>query len=251
MSYLSDEFDYCGRPSVLYATLRGGEACPHTQRMVGLAAGLIADGARGDEASRALSEYERSFSARRGKFPVDQRTCRGPENAAVTVVEFSDFECPFCNRARPIFEEFAKVRKDVRVCWLPYPLTQHPNAIPAGQAALFARDNGKFWEIHDALFENQSSLSAATIKRLLQRNGLDVKAYDKAVAARKYLDELDASRAAASAAGIDSTPSVFINGRKLTLPISVEVLSASTDDELERLANNGTWSGATADKAKK
>ena len=167
--------------------------------------------------------------------------CKGPKDAKVTAVEFADFECPYCALARPMMAELVKAKPNVRVCYLPFPLSAHPNAIPSGQAALFARDQGKFWQMHDALFENQLTLSEGSIKELAKKLGLDDGALAKAMAAGKYKDELEASKEAGKNAGVDSTPSVYINGRKLTLGISADSLTATVDDELDWVQGSGAW----------
>lgn len=240
-SLLTDEFDYCGRPSTLLGSLKKGDACKHTRRLVGYAAGQAAEGAPASEIINGLSKYNQGFNKARATFPADERQCLGPKNAPVTLVEFSDFECPYCAAARPILEEFAKKRSDVRLCWAPFPLQQHPHALEAGAAALFARDGGKFWQVHDALFDNQLSMSEETIKGIVVKAGLDAKAFAKAVADKKYEKELEASKEAGKKAGVDSTPSIFINGRKYTLGVSPEALTLAVDDELEWLAGNGAW----------
>lgn len=238
---LTDEFDFCGRPMTLLASLKKGDACAHTKRLVGLAASLAAEGAGADEVLLQLAKYNQGFNRPRARLTPDERVCQGPKDARVTVVEFSDFECPFCAAARPLVEKLVKLRPQVRVCWAAFPLQQHPFATLAGQAALFARDHGRFWAVHDGLFENQSSMSEATIKKLVGGAGLDVKAFEAAVKAGAYVDELAASREAGRAAGVDSTPSVFVNGRKFSLGLSQDTLLLSIDDELDWLAGNSAW----------
>lgn len=241
LSVLTDEFDYCGRPLTLLASLKKGDACKHTRRLVGLAATQAAEGAPASEIIVSLSKYNQGFNKGRATFKPDERQCMGAKDAKVTLVEFSDFECPFCAAARPILEEYVKARPQVRLCWLAYPLPMHPNAIVAGQAAMFARDAGKFWQMHDALFDNQLSISEDFIRQLLGKQGLDVKAFEKAVAAKKYVDELEASKEAGKKASVDSTPSIFVNGRKYTLGLNVESLSLAVDDELDWLTGNSAW----------
>lgn len=238
---LTDEFDYCGRPLTLLAALKKGDACKHTKRLVGYAASQAGEGAGANEIIVQLSKYNQGFNKPRSTFKIDERTCLGPKDAKVTLVEFSDFECPFCAAARPLIEELPKTKPNVRVCWSPFPLQQHPNATLAGQAALFARDAGKFWAMHDALFDNQMTMSEATIKGLVTKLGLDLKAFEAAVKANKYVDELLASKEAGKAAGVDSTPSIFINGRKFALGLSGDTLALTIDDELEWLAGNSAW----------
>ncbi len=241
LSVLTDEFDYCGRPLTLLASLKKGDACKHTRRLVGLAATQAAEGTPANEIIVALSKYNQGFNKGRATFKPDERQCLGAKDPKITLIEFSDFECPYCAAARPILEEFAKSRPQVRLCWMAYPLPMHPNAVYAGQATLFARDAGKFWQMHDALFDNQLSISEDFIRQLLGKQGLDVKAFDKARAAKKYLDELEASKEAGKQAGVDSTPSIYVNGRKYTLGLNVESLSLAVDDELDWLTGNSAW----------
>jgi protein-disulfide isomerase len=127
------------------------------------------------------------------------------------------------------------VRKNanMRLCYAPFPLSGHPHGMPAAQTAMFARDYGKFWQMHDLLFDNQTAFSDQMFGTLAKKLGLDEKLLAKALGSGKYKDELDASREMGKAAGVDSTPSIFFNGRKLTLLPSVESLAVSYDDELE------------------
>ncbi len=238
---LTDEFDWCGRPLTILASLKKGDACKHTKRLVGVAAGLAAEGSSADEIIKQLSKYNLAFTKPRASFKIDERACVGPKDAKVTLVEFSDFECPYCKAAAPILEDYVKQKPAVRLCWSPFPLQQHPNATLAGQAALFARDNGKFWAVHDALFEAQLSMSPETIRAILTKAGLDVKAFDKVAAANKYVDELNASKEQGKNAGVDSTPSIFFNGRRYQLGLQTESLNAAVDDELEWTAGNNAW----------
>jgi len=243
VTVLTDEFDACGRPLTLMASLKKGDACKHTRRLVGYAAFQASEGAAATEVLNALAKYNQTFSAKRARLTVDERQCVGPKNAKVTMVEFSDFECPYCNAARPMIEEVIKARPQVKVCFATFPLAIHPNAMLAGQAALFARDHGKFLTMSNALFDNQTALNEGLIRALVKKIGLDEKAFDKAVADKRYLEELNASKEAGKAGGVDSTPSVFVNGRKVTLSFSVETMLLALDDELDWLSGNSSWNG--------
>ncbi len=237
----TDEFCYCGCPHSLGACLKQHGGCRHAKRMALLAAGEAADGTPAVEIIVALSKYYQSFREPRSSFTVDDRLCQGPKDAKLTLVEFSDFECPYCAAIRPMLAELVKARTDLRVCYKPFPLSGHAHAMPAGQAALFARDHGKFWQMHDALFENQTALSVATIKQLATKLGLDAAALGKAIDSGKYLDELNASKEAGKTAGVDATPSIYVNGRKLTLAPNPAALAHTLDDELEWLTNKSGW----------
>lgn len=236
---LSDEFCYCGCPHSLGACLRTHD-CRHAKRMTLLAAADAAAGVPAVETIVSLGQYYQGFSKKRADFKVDARQCRGDEKAPVTLVEFSDFECPFCNAARPMMEALVTASKGkARLCYAAFPLSSHPNAIPAANAALFARDQGKFWAMHDALFEHQAELSPARIQALGVGLGLDGKALARAMAENTYKAELEASKNAGLAAGVDATPSIFMNGRKHTLPIDAATLSHAVDDELEWTTHKG------------
>ncbi len=237
----ADEFCYCGCPHSLGACLKQHTGCRHAKRMALLAASETAAGVAATDVIIELSKYYQSFSERRASFKVDDRQCFGAKDAPVTLVEYSDFECPFCAVARPMLQDLVKARKTARVCFAPFPLSGHPNAMPAAQAALFARDKGKFWEMHDLLFENQMTLSPTEIRRLASTLGLDPRELGKATDAGKYVDELNASKDAGKAAGVDHTPSVYVNGRLLNLGLSPVMLEHTVDDELEWQANKGAW----------
>jgi protein-disulfide isomerase len=239
---LTDEFCYCGCPHTVAACLKTHGTCKHARRMAKLAAGEAAAGIASTEITNELTRYYLSFKDDRHEIKPDPRLCTGSADAKITVVEYSDFECPFCGAARPLLEQFAKDNAaHVRFCYAPFPLSAHPNATPAGQAALYARDHGKFWEMHDALFENQTTLSPDMIKHLAGKIGLDAADLGKVLASKKYQDELDASKEQGKNAGVNATPSVYLNGRKLEMPLSGEMLQHTLDDELEWNANNG-WS---------
>jgi len=239
---LADEFCGCGAPHTLAACVQNHTACRHSRRLAQLAASFAALGATASELGVMLAHYNLSFREPRAKLPIDERMCVGDPKAAVTLAEFADFECPICGASRPVLESFVRERAGkVRLCYLPFPLPQHANALPAGQAALFARDQGKFWAVHDALFENQKRLSPDVIRELLDRAGLSGAAWAKAAAKGAYTEELERFRQAGVAAKIQGTPTVFINGRILEFTPTADALQLALDDEQEWQAHRGTW----------
>ncbi len=138
---------------------------------------------------------------------------RGGARPRVTVIEFSDFQCPFCSRAVPAVEEVEQAfGKDVRIVWKHMPLAFHANAMPAALAAEAARAQGKFWEMHDKLFANQQALSESIYAQYAKELGLDVARFEadrNAPATRKRVEE---DLAAAGAAGVTGTPTFVVNG---------------------------------------
>jgi len=241
---LSDEFCYCGCPHTLGQCLRGHTTCKHAKRMARVAAQQAVAGVPATEIIVALSEYYAAFRAPRQKFDVDPRMCMGDAKAPIVLVEFSDFECPYCGKARPILEAFAKKNASkVRFCNVPYPLPMHANAVPAGQAVLWARDQGKFWEMHDALFENAQALSQPKMIELANKLGLKGAELQKALQAGTYAKELEKYKGMGTAANIRGTPSLFFNGRfyDIQMGLTEEALNHTVEDELEWRANNNAW----------
>lgn len=238
----SDEFCYCGCPHSLGACLKQHTTCKHAKRMARLSARLVSEGGPASEVIVTLSKYYASFREPRTALKVDPRMCQGNANAPVTVAEFSDFECPFCGKARPILEGFARKHPaEVRFCFLPFPLGIHPNAVPAAQAVLWARDQGKFWQMHDALFGQQENLKPEALPALAKSVGLDGDKLAAVLKTEQYKDEIEGFRAQGRTAAITGTPSVFFNGRAYDLGYQEEQLSHSMEDEVEWRANNNAW----------
>lgn len=239
---LSDEFCYCGCPHTLGVCLKTHRTCQHARRMAALAAKDASAGGPAAEIILRLSKYYLSFREPRQSFRIDERMCLGSKEAKVTLLEFSDFECPHCAAVRPILEKFARDKASVaRLCFAPFPLSSHPNATPAALAASLARDKGKFWEMHDLLFENQTRLSPDFIRTLGTKVNLSPGEVAKALDSPKYAAELEEWKAAGRKAGVDATPTLYVNGRKLNLGLSHEVLERTVEDELEWVSHNGRW----------
>lgn len=240
---MTEEFCGCGAPHTLAACLQTHPACQHSRREVQLAAILAQRGSTAAELGVTLARYNVSFREARAKLPVDERMCLGDTHAPATLVEYADFECPICGVTRPILEKFVQDRPGlVRLCYLPFPLQQHPNSLPAGQAALFARDHGKFWAVHDGLFDNQKRLSPDVIKEIVVHAGLPADAWAKALASGAYIQELETFRGSGVTAGVQGTPSVFLNGRLVDFVPNAEVLQITLDDEQDFQAHQGKWS---------
>ncbi len=154
---------------------------------------------------------------------VDDDPAIGSENAKVVIVEFSDFQCPFCERfaeeTLPALKETYIDTGKVRLIYRDFPLSSiHPEAQKAAEAAECADDQGKFWEYHDVLFENRMSwtgVGAAKFKEYASDLGLDTNAFDECLDSDKYADEVTSDMNAGSSVGVTGTPTFFINGQKL------------------------------------
>ncbi len=159
----------------------------------------------------------------------------GPAAAPVTIVEFSDFECPFCARARPTLKRIAEVYGErVRIAFRDYPLPNHPRAPKAAEAAACATDQGKFWEMHDKLFGASPKLDIADLKRYAGELGLDAAAFDACLDDGRKAAAVKADLDAGNGYGVNSTPAFFINGRLVSGALPFERFAEVIDDELER-----------------
>ncbi|MCS6902409.1 MAG: thioredoxin domain-containing protein [Polyangiaceae bacterium] len=165
-----------------------------------------------------LEAYKARFDNERIKsIDLTDTPQKGPDSALVTVVEWADFECPFCKRASPILESMVdRFPGKVRFLFKVYPLSIHPHAEPASRAAFAALNQGKFWEMHHKLFEKAPALENADLEKYAKEIGLDLAKFkadldSPAVAARVARDKKQGDQA-----GLQGTPLIFINGREFT-----------------------------------
>jgi protein-disulfide isomerase len=166
---------------------------------------------------------------------TDGSPSKGPANAPIELVEFSDFQCPFCFRATPTVNQVLSTYGDkIHFVYRHYPLPNHPNARPAAEAAACAAEQGKFWPYHDKLFEDPSKLGQNDLKRNAATLGLDTAKFDTCLDSHKQKDAVDADLQAGQEAGVDGTPAFFINGRMISGAQPFEVFKKIIDEELER-----------------
>jgi len=160
----------------------------------------------------------------------------GPAGAPVTIIEFSDFQCPFCQRVVPTLKRVRETYGDrVRLVWKDFPLTSiHPQAFKAAEAAQCAREQGKFWEYHDRLFGNQQALDVDSLKKYAVDTALDAAKFNACLDTAKYAERVQAQMEVGAGLGVNSTPAVFVNGRLLSGAQPYETFSAVIDEELQR-----------------
>jgi protein-disulfide isomerase len=160
----------------------------------------------------------------------------GRASAPVTLIEFSDFQCPFCQRVAPTLKKLRETYGDkVRIVWKDFPLTQiHPQAFKAGEAAHCAGDQGKYWEYHDRLFANQGQLQPEELKQHAAALGLDAAAFGACLDSSKYGERVRDGVAQGTRLGVNSTPTIYINGRMLSGAQPYETFVTVIDEELAR-----------------
>jgi len=162
---------------------------------------------------------------------------RGPASAPVTIAEFSDFQCPFCQRAVPTLKQVEDVYKDkVRIVWKHMPLESiHKQALGAALAAEAARMQGKFWEYHDKLFANQRQLTPDDLKRYAQEVGLNMARFEKDLLNVENRKRVTDDMAEARSLGVSGTPGFFVNGRFLNGAKPFEEFERVINEELTKL----------------
>ena len=160
---------------------------------------------------------------------------RGPTNAPVTIVEFSDFQCPYCGREYPVIERLMKEYDGkLRLVFRHYPLDFHPFAQKAAEAGACAQDQGKFWELHDKMFSNQGKLAVADLKGYAKSLGMDGTKFDKCLDSGEKKALVDDDLKAGSAAGVNGTPAFFINGIFINGAQPYEHMKQAVDRELRK-----------------
>jgi len=160
---------------------------------------------------------------------------RGPDHAAVTVVEFGDFECPNCKQAAPavklLLERFDE---RVRFVFRHFPLVDvHPHALLAAQAAEAASAQGKFWQMHDLLFENQTHLKAQHLHSYAERLGLDMTRYTAEMDDEIYLQRVREHLESGRQSGVRGTPTFFVNGRLYDVSFGLRALFDAVEEALK------------------
>jgi protein-disulfide isomerase len=156
---------------------------------------------------------------------------QGPANAPVTLVEYGDYQCPYCGAAYPIIKAVQQRLGDkLRFVFRNFPLQQaHPYAELAAEAAEAAGAQGKFWEMHDALFENQAELGQELIETLVGRLGLDAASFESDLETRKFQARVKHDFMGGVRSGVNGTPSLFINGERYDEGWDEESLAAALE----------------------
>jgi protein-disulfide isomerase len=169
---------------------------------------------------RTRTQAEAAYRARFGADQVKQielmgSPSKGPTDAPVVIVEFADFECPACRAASPVVDSvLEKHPNDVRLVFKNFPLEIHQNAETAARAAMAADRQGKFWDMHHALFTSEAPLTRSTLDSLAKKLGLDMTQFGKDLESEATADLVARDRKQGEAAKLHATPTIFINGRE-------------------------------------
>jgi protein-disulfide isomerase len=208
-----------------------GEIKPYLEvRRKAQARAMLVEELRGKNAVRINLEPPRYSVPTSAGDPV-----RGSAAAPVTIIEFSDFQCPFCARVNPTLEQIRKTYGDrVKIIFKDYPLPNHPQAPKAAEAARCAGEQNKFWEMHDAMFANQRALELPMLKQTARAIGLNGGAFDTCLDSGKYEATVRAGSELGDKMGVNSTPTLYVNGRAVIGAMPFENFKQIIDDELAK-----------------
>ena len=212
--------------------------CSYSKALAIIAVKGVKDGKSLMEISKLMDSSPKS---RRPKLledpvviPVEGSPVLGPADAKITLVEFSDFECPYCSSAVKNAEAImAAYPKDIKLIYKQFPLSMHPHAALAAAASLAAKDQGKFWEMHNVMFANFRKLSRENMLVWAKEIGLDVDKFQADLDSGKYKKTIDKDLADGEQAGVYGTPAFFINGKLYNGPIELAGLKPILDAELK------------------
>lgn len=173
-----------------------------------------------------LAQMQSDPTATIGNSPV-----RGSTTASAVLVEFSDFECPYCARAQNVLKDFVNAHaEELALVYKHFPLNEiHPQAIPAARAAWAAQQQGRFWDYHDALFARQSSLEAGIYTEIAAELGLDVEQFERDRASDASEAAVMQERQLAERLGLPGTPFLALNGEVIELPLELPKLEAALE----------------------
>ncbi|MCL4382497.1 MAG: DsbA family protein [Patescibacteria group bacterium] len=180
-------------------------------------------------------QAEKTLGAQEAAQLAGSSPAKGSSQAKVTIVEFSDFQCPYCGKVQETLKKiFETYPNKVKLVFRNYPLPFHENAEPAAQASLCANEQGKFWEFHDKLFANQEKLTVTDLKQYAANLGVDANKFNSCLDSGKYKETVQKDIKDGGAVGVSGTPAIFINGRAVTGAQPFENFKKIIDEELAK-----------------
>jgi protein-disulfide isomerase len=176
--------------------------------------------------------------------PIGDSPTRGPADAWVTIVEFGDYQCPYCGAVESTIHQLDAERPGLRWVWKDFPLSQHARALPAAIAAQCAYAQGQFWPMHDLLYQNQSALSDTDLAGYAQQLGLDMTQWQNCVTEQQPAEHISADLQQADRARVDGTPTFFVNGIALVGNLPLRDFLSTVDEAQSSALATGDSQGS-------
>jgi len=216
-------------------------ACGDSRALASIAVQQLKAGKTEAQIRAALKDSELARARRANlfgepvKLSLEGAPSRGPANARITIVEFSDFQCPYCRiAAKNAYTLLSMFPKDVRLVYKQFPLEDHSQAEIAAEGALAAHAQGKFWELHDRMFAAPREISRAKLGAWALELGLDLAKFNAGLNSGKYKAQVRKDVQEGVSAGVQGTPTFFINGRQYRGAMDPEQLKPIIEDELKK-----------------
>ncbi len=230
---INSEPSACGKAHSLAMSLKDDASCRDSLSVSQFIADALASGASVSDIKENLEPLVDSLRPR--EINIQGRPMYGNERAPVTVVVFADFECPHCRQEAPVLRQaIDQFRGRAKLVYKHFPLGGHVRAKAAAIATVAAMEQGKFWEMHDIVFENQTALEDTDIRKYAQKIGLDMAKFDAAYKVKKGQDLVEADRVEGEKLEISGTPAVFVNGRYMSPYLFGGTITGWIEDALRR-----------------
>ena len=230
---INSEPSACGKAHSLAVSLKDDASCRDSLSVSQFIADALASGASVSDIKENLEPLVASLKPR--EINIQGRPVYGNERAPVTVVVFADFECPHCRQEAPVLRQaIDQFRGRAKLVYKHFPLGGHVRAKAAAIATVAAMEQGKFWEMHDIVFENQMALEDTDIRKYAQKIGLDMGKFDAAYKVKKGQDLVEADRVEGEKLEISGTPAVFVNGRYMSPYLFGGTITGWIEDALRR-----------------
>jgi len=228
---LNSEPSSCGKAHSLMYSLKHDPSCKRSIYAARFVAKLVDSGYTDSEVSEELQRRYRDPVQK--NIDARQAPSKGPAEARVSLIEFVDYECPHCRTAQSFLRQVLEAYpKDVRLCFKHFPLGGHTNSRLAAEAATAAQKQGKFWPYSDKLWDKADSLTPAILEKIAKEVGLDVARWRSDLSSEETKARVSQDKAEGLALGINSTPTIYINGRKYSGRHDIESISDWIDEEL-------------------
>lgn len=230
---INTEPSACGKPHSLAVSLRDDASCRDSLSVSQFIADALAGGNSASDIKANMEPLVDSLRVR--EINIQGRPVYGNERAPVTVVVFADFECPHCRQEAPVLRQaIDQFRGKAKLVYKHFPLSGHVRGKAASIATVAAMEQGKFWEMHDIVFENQTALEDADIRKYAQKIGLDMAKFDASYKAKKGQDLVEQDRVEGEKLDIQGTPAVFVNGRYMNSLLFGGTITGWIEDALRR-----------------
>jgi protein-disulfide isomerase len=230
---INTEPSACAKPHSLAVSLRDDASCRDSLSVSQFIADALAQGSSASDIKANMEPLVDSLRPR--EINIKGRPLYGNERAPVTVVVFADFECPHCRQEAPVLRQaIDQFRGKAKLVYKHFPLSGHVRAKAASIATVAAMEQGKFWEMHDIVFENQTALEDADIRKYAQKIGLDMAKFDASYKAKKGQDLVEEDRVEGEKLDIQGTPAVFVNGRYMNSLLFGGTITGWIEDALRR-----------------